>query len=263
MKNLKKFILHSFLFLVTISILYSCKKDNSSTAPIDNSVVRPTGSLVFHLHTFLDNNEVDAYHITYSTLDGRKISLSLAQLYITDIQLLRLDGSVYAIPGSKILKMLDIDTYLAGKVPVGNYKAIRFKVGLDAATNALSPNADSSLLNHSEMWFGANAQPDGYVFMHVMGQIDTTSNHSGVMLPFEYKIGGAANYKQVQMPDKNLTILKDQLTYAHIIIDYNNLFQGVSLVHPENLSVVKLSDNTSAAGIQIANNIPAMFVYEP
>lgn len=250
-------MLFNFLF-----INFACKKENAAE-PLPDVSSTPKGSLVFHLHTFLDNNEVDAYNIAYSALDGRKISLSLAQLYITDIQLLKLDGSTYDIAGSKMLKMLDIDTYLAGKVPVGNYKAIRFKVGLDAITNASPPGADTSLLNHSEMWFAANAQPDGYAFVHVKGQIDTTSNKSGMMSSFEYKIGGPSNYKQVQMPDKNLTILKDQIAYAHIIIDYNNLFQGLVLSDVSNLSVLTLADNSSTTGMRIANNIPSMFVYEP
>jgi hypothetical protein len=254
-------IIYVFLLL---GLGFSCvkskpddKKDEDKTLPV------PTGTLLFHLHTYIENNEADGYNIVYTTDAGRQISLSIAQMYISDIQVVKLDGSVFTLPDTILLKTLETETYTAGKVPVGNYKGIRFKVGLSALNDALNPlsSKDSSALNHPEMWFGNSAQPDGYVFMNVQGSIDTTSDLSGSMQPFSYKIGSAANYIQVNLPEQNFTILENQAEYGHLLIDYSLLFSGIKLNEAANLSVVK-ADNNSALAQKITANIPLMFKYE-
>ena len=222
---------------------------------------------MFHLHTYIDDTEVHAYNIVYPTTAGRNISLSLAQMYISDVQLVKLDGSTYNFSGKNLLKVFETETYLVGSAPAGNYKSIRFKVGLAPATNALMPaaSADSAILNRPEMWFGAAAQPDGYVFLNLQGKVDTTADMSGTpaqMQPFTYKIGTNANYRQVNMPDKNYTILPGQVEYGHIQVSYNKLLNGVQLDQPANLSITTAAANSSPLATTIVNNIPSMFSYE-
>ncbi len=251
-------------YILTLSLCISaCKKPKNEEDNNNNTIV-PKGTLMFHLHTYIDDNEVDLYNASYANNDGRNISLSIAQLYISEIELIKLDGSTYLIPNNKIFKVLEEETFLAGDVPVGNYKGIRFKVGLNSSENALNPGAssDSAMLKHSEMWMNNTAQPDGYVFMNVQGTIDTTSDLSGSMIPFTYKMGGNSNYKQVTMPEQNFSIMEAQTQYAHMKINYNKLFHGIQLNQLSNLLVQNLSDNSSALALKIVNNIPTMFEYE-
>jgi hypothetical protein len=244
----------------------SCEKNKSDEPQPNgnNPSNTPTGIYSFHLHTYIGANEVDLYNVTYQTPAGRDISLSLAQLYISDIQLIKLDGSTYTVTGKKILKVLETDSYVLGNVPVGNYKSVRFKVGFDASTNLLNPTTptDSAILNKPAMWFGGTAQPDGYVFMNVQGTIDTSSNLSGAFAPFVYKIGTNANNTQVTMPDQNLTVTENQVTYRHIIIDYSQLFKGIQLNNSSNLSITTVGENNNALAKEIVSNIPYMFQYE-
>jgi hypothetical protein len=249
------------ILLIGVGMFFSCKKEN--TKPDDKTATK-TGTFLFHLHTYLDNNEVDLYNIPYTTLDGRSISLSIAQLYISDVQLVKLDGSTFDLSGKKVLKVLEKDMYAVGDVPVGNYRSFRFKVGLNAKTNAQSSldPADSSILNQSAMWMEKTAQPGGYVFMNVQGTIDTSSDMSGAVVPFAYKIGTNAHYVQVNMPDRNFTVLENQAMYGHVWIDYHKLFTGIPLNQAANLSVVTAADNSLAIAGKIAANIPFMFIYE-
>lgn len=252
----KKIIYSLFLFAMIFSSCVKTKLEDKST-PV------PTGTLFFHLHSNIENNEIEDYDSVYTTLAGRKISISMAQLYLSGFQLVKPDGSTVNVADTVLLKTLETETYTVGKVPVGNYKALRFKVGLSSANDTLAPllSKDSAVLNHSEMWFGNTAQSEGYIFMNVQGNIDTTSDFSGGMQPFTYKIGTAANYIQVNLPEQNFTILENQSEYAHLIIDYNMLFSGVKLNEPTNLSVAGKADNTSAAAQKITSNIPLMFKY--
>ena len=261
MKISKKIFL---LFIIIGTFGASCKKNKSEEPEPNKPTDAPKGTFMFHLHSFIDNNEVDLYNITYTALDGRSMSLSMAQLYLSDIQLVKLDGSTVDVSGKKIFKVLETDTYLIGNVPVGNYKTFRFKVGLNATTNALNPTAtaDSTILNKPAMWFGGSAQPDGYVFMNVQGTIDTSSDMTGKMAPFVYKIGSNANYKQVTMPNRNFTIVENQVEYGHLYIDYYKMFTGIQLNQNSNLSVNTSAENSNALAAKIVNNIPTMFIYE-
>ena len=241
-----------------------CKKKKNDIPPESTA---PMGTFMLHLHTNLDQNEVERYDTAYTTGSGRKILLSMAQMYISGIQLVKLDGTTIDFTGIKILKTLDEEVYSVGSAPVGNYKSIRFKVGLDASTNQEASNtpADSSLLNKPQMWFGASAQPDGYVFMNVQGKIDTSSNANGTlaqMQSFIYKIGTNANYKQITMPDKNFSIVENQVAYGHITIDYSKIFTGLKLNQAAYLSVATASANAVSPATVIVSNMSSMFIYE-
>ena len=141
MKNLKTI---SIIFLFTVMVS-ACKKstDNSPATTQEPT----TGTLYFHLHTDVDTNEVDNYGDIYVLTGGRKISVIKAQLYISNIQLVRADSSVYTVPNTVLLKMQETEPYLVGNVPAGNYVTVRFTIGLDSATNAkvTKDNAASSI----------------------------------------------------------------------------------------------------------------------
>src|SRR4051812_33668968 len=87
-------------------------------------------TLYFHLHTNIDTSEVEDYGEVYTTAGGRKMSLSLAQLYISGIQLVKGDGSLYDVTGATLLKVLDTEIYYVASIPVGTYKSVNFKVGV-------------------------------------------------------------------------------------------------------------------------------------
>ncbi len=254
MKTMKTYTILSFTLLLAGALFISSCKDKKK----NEEEVTPTGTVMFHLHTYIEDNEVDLYNIPYSTHDGRSISLSLAQLYISGVELIKADGSVYSVPGVKQLKKLDIDTYLIGDVPVGNYKSLRFKVGLAPDENI----PDLKDIKDSVMWFSSIHATQGYIFMNVQGKIDTSEAMTGTLVPFVYKIGTNINYKQVIMPDKNFTVIAGEVVYAHLIADYNMLFNGIKLTDNSNLFVKTVADNTTPLAQKIVNNIPSMFRYE-
>ena len=82
------------------------------------------------------------------------------------------------------------------------------------------------------------------------------------MQPFSYKIGTNANYRQVVMPDQNFTVLPNQQTFVHIIINYIQLLNGIQLNKLTNLMIASPADNATLFGKTVGNNIPSMFHYE-
>ena len=251
-----------FIIVSCFSLLVACKKKD--VTPVTSIENIPTGLLKFHLHTYIGENEVDAYGVETQMPDGRSITLNMAQLYISEIQLVKLDGSLYKVPCNGVLKVLESDGVTIGEIPVGNYKSIRFKVGLTPIVNALEPLTTGyvNLLNQPEMWLSSSAQPDGYAFLNFAGSIDTTSSKTGKQIPFEYKIGTDANVTYVEMPTQNFSIYKDVVEYVHMKIEYDRLFEDITLTNNANLHVKSKTENALPIVNTLKNNIAKLFIYE-
>jgi hypothetical protein len=258
-KNIRNILLLVVACLITAS---SCKKKAKAPDPLPPPA---DGTVLLHLHTNVDTNEVD-YNTVYVMTGGRKISVSIAQLYISSVQLVKADGSTFDISGVNIAKTQQVEEYLLGNAPAGNYKSIKFNVGLAPSTNALLPEPSDSTFSKPNMWFGNTVSPwNGYVFVNLQGKIDTTNAANSTvaqMQPFCYRIGTNGHLKSVTMPDQNYTVSSNQTQFIHIIIDYNKLFSGVTLNNNSNLNVNSTADNAGSLANQIANNIPLMFHYE-
>jgi hypothetical protein len=257
-ENCLLFIAMSFVCIFTISFT-SCKKDDK-----DDPIVPITekGTVLLHLHNYLDDTDLGEVPGIFNTNNaGRDISITKADLYISEIQFIKLDGTIHSFSEKRILKTFSNVLYLLGEIPVGNYNTVKFKVGLDSTTNATNPSSspDSVILNKPDMWFGSTVQPDGYVFMNVQGMIDTSSDLSGAHIPYNYKIGTNENYQSITVTGINLTIIKDQAQTAHMVADYNILFNGIQLNQSSNLSITTPAENNSALADIVATNIQNMF----
>ncbi|MCE2743886.1 MAG: hypothetical protein LW701_10005 [Fluviicola sp.] len=259
---MKKYLIKTTLFCVLVILFEACKKD--STPPTSSDSASTTGKFILHLHTHIDITEVEAYDSLYPMFDTRKMSVHLAQMFFSEVQLVKLDGTTIDVTSNSFLKTFENEQYIIGNVPVGNYKGVRFKVGLNPTKNALDPitSSESTILNNSEMWFGNSAQPDGYVFFNLQGTIDTTTAMNGTPVNFEYRIGTNANYISVVLPEQNFTVIKDMNSFAHVIIDYSKIFDGIILNDASNLSIHSVNDNNLPIVTTLKNNISSMFHYE-
>jgi len=238
----------------------SCKSNEPTPA---NTAVE-TAPISLHLHTYIGQNEVELYNAVYYTTEGRKLSLSLAQLYISNIKLVKFDGTLYPIGDTILLINIVDQVYSLGNVPVGNYKSIRFDVGLPSAVNGRTPSG-SGKLNRSDMWFSSTAQANNYIFMNVSGKIDTTAAMTAAdadMVPFVYKIGTNSHLASVSMPNQTVSVQPGTMAYIHMEADYAQLFSGLDLTNNANLSVATIGDNGSSLSIDIASRIAQMFKYE-
>ena len=270
MKKNKKVLLIISLFSFLFS-LSSCDKKEDVPLPDGNppigkepTEIIPTGTLMVHLHNYIDISEVDDYNIVYTTSEERKISMEIGQFYLSNFELLKADGTIYNIPDSVVLKLQEVETYVVANVPVGNYKGLSFHVGLNNKQDKL-PAKTSSKLNRPEMWFGNAPEEKGYVFFNFQGKIDTTKNGEGKiseMVNFKYLIGTPNGYKKVTMPPQPFSILPNKVEYAHMYADYSRLFSGIDLNIISNLSIATPEDNASPRAAKFIENIGNIFIYE-
>jgi hypothetical protein len=250
--------MNSVIFLFTLIVfLAGCRKTDPAL-PADET---PKGKLLLHLHSYLELNEVDKYGVIYTDSEGRKISATNTQMFISNVELIRYDNTAYKVPDLIILQKQGTYTYVIGDVPVGNYKTIRFGVGLNQNDALKSPSGD---LGDPSMWLGPSSKADGYVNLSFKGKIDTTSTANGSeaqMQEFEYRIGTSRHYRTVAMPEKPFVIAR-QTQYIHMTADYMKLFAGIDLSQPSNLKIVSETDNALPLSEKIMSNIQYVFAYE-
>jgi len=252
--------------IILLTVFWGCKSHDDSTPIPSSGSSTETSAISFHLHTYIgSNNEVDAYNAVYHNDDGRAISLSFAQLYISNIKLVKRDGSIYPISDTIILTDIVDQVYKLGNVLIGNYKSVSFDVGLPSATNATVPTGTPAKLNDVNMWFSNTAAANNYIFMHAAGKIDTSVSKNGAngkMAPFEYKIGTQSRLVHVTMPDQNVAVQPGTTAYIHILADYSELFKGINISDITNLTVETIADNSGDVATDVTSRISNMFKYE-
>ena len=252
------------LCYICLAILNSCGKKENPAPSGNNTYNGPKGTLFLHLHNYIDANEVYEYGIPYTNTYDRKIKLTMGQFYLSNFELIKLDGSTYIVPDSIVLKLQEQETFMVADVPVGNYKGISFHLGLDDKTDKAAPTLNS-LLKRPDMWFGNTAQPNGYIFLNFQGTIDTTSDASASeteMVPFKYLLGTQAAYHKITMPARNYSVSPGLVEYVHLYSDYNQLFHGIDLRKKENLTIASPADNASAIATKMIANLDLFFSYE-
>jgi hypothetical protein len=265
-----------FAVIVALVVAISCKKKEESPHPttLTPSPSTPTtrvakyGKAVLHLHTFVGDEELEAY-VDDVALGDRRISMSLGYVYLSDFELVDMNGFITPLPDTVILKVQDNISYNLNKIPVGRYKSIRFKVGLDSVASHKPVNsAFGGILNKPDMWFESIADPNKFVFAHFKGKIDTatTPDASNERADYHYKIGTKAHFIQVVMPIRaagtEFNIGETGSEYFHIYMDLLKLFEGISLNNPSNLQVTSVVDNSTSIANKLATNISNMFRYE-
>ncbi len=255
-------LLCATLCILVVSAIVSCNKGHQACCSEPQ-----IGTFYIHLHSNIDTNEVDDTTALYADAAGRHISLNTARFFMSSITLVNANGTTYTFPGISLLKIIDSEAYLIGKAPVGTYTSVYFTIGLDSATNALSPSAFNPVtyISPTAMWYGNATQ--GYYFMELIGSADTTATQTGVNpVPFCYKIGGGANRKTVHMPVRSTgtaylpwILTANSTQYIHMVCDYGKLLSVLDFKTQDSTDYYTMRPGIADT---IALNVPNMFRYE-
>jgi hypothetical protein len=233
----------------------------------------PTALFGFHMHTYIGDSALLGPQENELVADsnGRLMSLSYAQFYITSISLhSSTTNKWYTIPNSLMMKRVEYEEYVIGNVPADSYDDIKFTVGLNNTLNSGAPSsyptsgADSVLSTaESFMYYGAG---QGYKFMALAGMVDTSSSHNGSgKVPFNYSFGGNGDTVVITLPMEAFSMAPNLqgVQLVHVIADYGKLLQNINMNNPANWN-----GNTYGTGSQpatattIMQSVINMFRYE-
>jgi hypothetical protein len=120
------------------------------------------------------NGDVFNYGQTYTDHDGRAVSITRVQYYLSDFDLTHDGAQTTNLQGTYVLASGNITDYSLGTSTLTNLEAIDFDLGVDAATNHLDPanynNSHPLALQNPQMHWGWTA---GYRFLVIEGKVDS------------------------------------------------------------------------------------------
>ena len=212
---------------------------------------------------------------TTYTVNGSTINFTSARVYITELELLRSDGTSVTFEGPTItapaknendedishtvtdkVVLAKHDTgvhmYDLGMAEAGDYTGIRYKIGIDGLTNRLDASqvpSDHPLTKQTDKNNHWNWSA-GYQFLRMDGLVDTDADQ----VPDEvWEVHlGTANFLTEMNQSMNFTLEEDGAVNLHIIMDYGMLLSDVDLSNPDE-RLTHVADN-----LPMANKVGAM-----
>jgi len=253
----------AFLLGLTISIISSCKKDDPI---IDFPVIpNPTnGTVELRLeHIFGSEDVLFALNSVdyYVTALGDSVKFNTFKYYISNIELLKADGSTYKQPESYFL--VDASDEVTNKieipnVPPADYTGVKFLLGVDSTRN-VSGAQDGALSPANGMFWTWNS---GYIFNKAEG---TSPQISGMGNSFTLHVGGftgvnnALQTKTISFNGEKLTVNGTREAEIHLAVDVKEYF---SAENPIQLATTNMLMMPGATARQISENYRNMFSFE-
>lgn len=229
---------HLLLALVATAAfsITSCEMKEGCTDPnainYDAEVELDNGSCVYqqgepklslHFHSKL-GDAAFAYNTEVTNWEGRKMSFTIAQFYVSGIALA---GAPF--PERYLLVTPDSQHHEIGLIELGSYQDLTFHVGVDSAANHLDPATwpsghalSSNNPNHAHWGWDP-----GFIFIKVEGLVDTTADKSGeANAPFLFHIGLDELLQTVEL-DLEFTVEGDRM--IGIQVDWLKFFDNIDL----------------------------------
>jgi len=246
MKSVTKNIISIALLLLLSVTFHACKDKTGCTDPnalnydpdakknsgdcryADPQPESPaTGNLRFHLHQTFGHNDIDTSAV-YTLSNGQKFTLSQIRYYISNVSLVKDDGSEALIPDSYLLARPSEQNYVLEKAKPGIYTKLKFYLGIDSATNSggMMPTDRPSghplgIQTPSMFWTWAS----GYIFMRLEGIADTLGG-GGLNASLAYHIGTNDLRRIVEIPvPTTFEITAGNETTLHLKADFRELFK--------------------------------------
>ena len=206
---------------------------------------------------------------------GATITFTSARIYISEIELLRSDGTSVTFEGETITAPaknendedvthtvtdhivlakhdLGVHKYELGMADAGDYIGIRYKVGIDGLTNRLDasqvpsshPLAKQTDKNNHWNWSA------GYQFLRMDGLVDLDGDQAPEEV-WEIHLG-TANFLTEMNQSMNFSLAEGGSVDVHIILDYAELLSDIDLTNPDE-RLTHVADN-----LPMANKVKAM-----
>lgn len=252
-----------FSIICIVSIFASCADQNSDTnqaalallsqsnsgssvdSPISNDIAPGDNALAkgkLTVNKYFGSSPF-ALNTTFTTDAGNTISIDLIQYWLSNVKFIRVDGTEvplldsYYFMTENNLQAADsnfYNTYPAKKreevsiwIPYGEYKGVKFSVGVDPTYNgdlgrqAGELHETSRLLNVNWMWFSS------YIFTRVRGNCSSCSGAK----PFTLDTGADSSFRTITHNfESNVVVSKENHSPNFLLnFDVKKLFTGIDI----------------------------------
>jgi hypothetical protein len=263
MKNIIKNTAVAIIIAAAIGSATSCKKETVNPTP---TTTVETQNLSFNINPVIGSAPLN-YSSIFTTTTGERFTLSMFRYYLSNIRLIKSDGSEYLISNKYLLVTPSTTNYDLGKVPVGDYKGLKFSVGIDSITNhgdpTVYPVTNPLAIQSPGINWSWNA---GYIFMMIEGSCDTTVANTDTLTYGQFShgmffhIGTDMFYKNVDLSTSAFSVTSSAAKAITIKTNLNTFFTNINL-KTENQTHTLMGG--MALATKGATNIPNMFTIVP
>ena len=248
--------------LTAFIIINSCKKDQVSETG--------KGSIKIEFDHQV-NGAAMQYNKDYVNAAGETMQFTLFKYFISNVSLVRTDGTVYTLPKDECYYLIEElasganPLITLNNVPTGEYKEVRFIIGVDSLKNCAPLSERTGALDPatSGMYWAWNS---GYIFMKVEGKSSALSGNPNTTGDnFAYHIGLFGGYSSPTINNiKSIALSKAGETakvssnitpHVHIVADLMEIFKN-----PTTFSLAsKPTIHVDPASKTLADNYADMF----
>lgn len=214
--------------------------------------------------------------VTYKNASGEDFIVTKFNYFISNIKLTKSDGSIFVVPQDSSYFLIKEDTKASqfvtlNNVPLGEYTAAEFMVGIDSARNTAPIEKRQGILDPAGsmmddgMYWAWNS---GYIFVKLEG---TSSKGNPVNGKFYYHIGLFGGYNertvnntkviQIDFGSLKAPVTTSDTPEVHFLVDVLKIFDGKA-------TNIKIAEYNSIMGGQplksqeIADNYTEMFTLD-
>jgi len=264
MKRLFNFCLYLFVSLSLFS-LSSCS----------DSEPNPGGGLTIEFDNVVGTKNLVLNGPSNTNASGEDFVITKFNYFISNIKLLRADGSSYTVPQDSSYFLImeenkESQFVKLRNVPVGDYAGVEFMVGVDSLRSTSPVEKRKGVLDpggsmEDGMYWAWNS---GYIFMKLEG---TSTKATSANSKFYYHIGLFGGYTEktvnntkivkLGFGDLKATVSTDDTPEVHLLADVLKVFDGPAT----KLSIAQYSSVMSQLPLksqEIANNYAHMFTVD-
>ncbi|AMJ66242.1 MbnP family protein [Hymenobacter sp. PAMC 26628] len=243
---MNRFYLWALLLPLAIS---GCKKDEAAGAD--------TGSVALDLTHVVGTAPLAFDGTSYSKSDGQTFKVTKFKYLLSNVQLLRADGTAYAAPESYYLvdaaQTATLHLVVPG-VPLANYTGLRFVVGVDAARNTAGAQTEALDPNNDLYWDWTA----GYVFLKMEGTSPQAPHPAAAAEGgLRFHVGDNGTQRTITFAGAPLVVTATQAPAVHLRVNVLALFDNAG-APSKNIDFSKTSDVMGGASAPaVADNYAA------
>jgi hypothetical protein len=160
-----------------------------------------TGSLSIHFDHVVGNEPLVLNDKKYRNAAGDEFNVSLFQYFVSNIKLIRKDGSAYNVPQDQSYFLIresnkDSKTITLTDIPKGKFTGISFLIGVDSARSASEIGYRKGCLDVAgeakDMYWAWNS---GYIFVKMEGTSQQSTAKNNIFMYHIGLFGGIGNKK--------------------------------------------------------------------
>ena len=251
--------------LLVVSCSFPDEKDD--TDPIE------TGSIQLQFDNIVGDQDLQLDSAKYMNAVGEDFTVNKLNYYISNIKLVRMDGSVFTVPQDSSYFLIreanpESQKLTIRNVLTGDYTGIEFVVGVDSLRSVMEPSEpgrkgildkDMGPTNEEAMYWDWNP---GYIFLKLEGSSDSATTANG---RYYYHIGGFGgrtertlnNLKTIKLtfPGQKAIVTTSIVSKVLIQADIQKVFNGPAQLSIKQSSSLMFSDSSK----YVADNYAGMF----